>query len=741
MKTKINSLHNRIIAGCMLLLPVFSACDKDKMEWGRDPRYGEVTVAELPLALREAISRYEPLKDYAPFSIGAGIDFSLYTGDAVYRDLVHANFQEVTPGNELKHRFMVGADGQLNFEPVDGVIDQLTQAGLKIYGHTLVWHQNQNASYLNSLIAPTVVPSAGGSIVDVGPLATGTFTGWSRNNAGGMSVVENGGLSNGPALRLEVTSAGNEWDTQLMSPDIPATEGHHYEISFWIKSDGPGGGRMSFAGMANNYPWLNGGALFETSGTWTKMTYSTSTLGSDFTATANAIKIAFDLGKIPGVYYVDINSISVIDEDAEPTEYNYVANGGFESGALGDWAVLNGGAGIEATDADKHGGNYSVKMTSAATSGNAWDLQLESPELPLEAGKDYTFSFYVKSNVVGKGRVSFPGLSNQYPWMDWQGTGAAEAFTTGTDWSLISVDLNGLAYGSGNSVKLSFDFGYLPDVTYYVDDIKVVEKGGGGGTPGGTLIIEKTPAEKAQIIGDALKAWITGVAGHYKGKIHAWDVVNEAMTESGSLRTGASATDPASDEFYWQDYLGKDYAVTAFNLARQADPDAKLFINDYNLESGTLAKLDGLIEFVQYIESQGATVDGIGTQMHLQLSSDKDNIAAMFEKLAATGKLIKVTELDIRAGTNAPTPEQYAEQAEMYRYVVEMYSKHIPEAQRYGITVWGISDHPREHEYWIPDDAPNLWDQNYDRKHAYKGFADGLAGRDVSEDFSGELEY
>ncbi|MDD5184425.1 MAG: endo-1,4-beta-xylanase [Paludibacter sp.] len=65
----------------------------------------------------------------------------------------------------------------------------------------------------------------------------------------------------------------------------------------------------------------------------------------------------------------------------------------------------------------------------------------------------------------------------------------------------------------------------------------------------------------------------------------------------------------------------------------------------------------------------------------------------------------------------------------------------MPESQRYGITIWGISDNAKEHTNSIPDDAPCLWDANYARKHAYKGFADGLAGEDVSAGFSGELQY
>jgi len=724
-----------------------NSCYDDKMKWGRDPSYGEITSAELPLALQEKISRYDVLKSYTDMILGIGIDLDLYMENETYRNIVNQNFDEITVGYHMKHGAMVNSNGQLNFTKVDGLINKLKEANLSVFGHTLVWHQNQNASYLNSLIAPQIIPSPGESQLDVSALLDGSFTGWSRNNAGGITVVQGAGLNNGPAVRFETTTAGNEWDTQLASPEIPAVVGHAYEISFWIRSEAPGQGRMSFAGMINNYPWVNGGALFNTSASWTQITYnevwsSSENANVPFTAVANAIKIAFDMGKVTGVYYVDINSISVIDLDAAPVEVNYVNNGGFETGDLTGWSALNTGAGIEISNSEKFSGSYSVKLTSSSTAKNAWDLQLESDQIALDASKTYTFSFYIKSNVAGKGRVSFPGGvdGNQYPWMNWTGSGASEAFTTVAGaWTLISVELT-----NTSNVKLSFDMGYLPDVTYYIDDIKVIEKTLTRSSitfRSGPIIVDKTDEEKAQIIGEAMENWISQMVGHYKNDVHAWDVVNEPMNDAGQLRSGKNVTELAADEFYWQDYLGKDYAVTAFKLARQyGSPTDKLFINDYGLEN-SLAKCDGLIEYVTYIESKGAQVDGIGTQMHLSLSSDTTKIAQMFQKLAATGKLIKVSEMDIQIGTASPTIEQYAQQAALYKYVADMYMKYIPAEQRYGITVWSVSDNADEHVNWLPNDAPCLWDKDYQRKHAYKGFADGLAGRDVSADFTGELEY
>ena len=124
---------------------------------------------------------------------------------------------------------------------------------------------------------------------------------------------------------------------------------------------------------------------------------------------------------------------------------------------------------------------------------------------------------------------------------------------------------------------------------------------------------------------------------------------------------------------------------------------------------------------MEYIESKGAKVDGIGTQMHIAIDSNKDNIAQMFQKLGATGKLIKVSELDIKVNTSSPTTENLAQQAEMYQYVIDMYKKYIPVDKQYGITIWGVSDNEKEHVIGYRMTLRTLWDANYARKHAYKG--------------------
>ncbi len=204
-------------------------------------------------------------------------------------------------------------------------------------------------------------------------------------------------------------------------------------------------------------------------------------------------------------------------------------------------------------------------------------------------------------------------------------------------------------------------------------------------------------------------------------------------TESGLSLNWAN--EAGNGHFYWGYYCGMDYAVKAFEYAAKYNPNgAKLFVNDYNLESNP-NKLAKLIEFVEYIDNNGAHVDGIGTQLHVSSSISKEQVDAMFKTLAATGKLVRITELDITVGTMTPSADQLQKQADCYQMILTSYFENIPENQQSAITLWTLSDNEKEHEYWLKDDAPNIFDASYGRKLAYKGVCDAIAGKDVSADF------
>ncbi|MDR0799654.1 MAG: endo-1,4-beta-xylanase [Dysgonamonadaceae bacterium] len=401
---------------------------------------------------------------------------------------------------------------------------------------------------------------------------------------------------------------------------------------------------------------------------------------------------------------------------------------GLKDDSFTDWQRLNPGAGITIVNDEGILGGKALRMISNTSSSQAYNLQLRSPVVVVGNGEEYTVSFFIRSDKTGKGRISFEkGSSNLYPYLDY-GTGTAgESFSTGTNWKQIRFNIT----VNSDELQLNFDLGYLPEVTYYidVDHLDIVP----ASVNTDPTAVEKTDAEKKQIIGDAFAYWIENMVGHYKNRVHAWDVVNEPVNDAGTgLRHGNGKGDDG-DIFHWQDFLGEDYLVTAFRLAREAgNSDDILFINDYNLESN-LNKCRKLIEFVQYIESKGQRVDGIGTQMHIAYNSDLENIAESFRLLAATGKQIKISELDIKVNTVSPDPARLQEQADMYYQVAKLYREIIPAAQQYGITVWCVSDNADEHANWLKDDAPCLWDAKYNRKMAYKNFLEGMTGKPADQ--------
>lgn len=268
----------------------------------------------------------------------------------------------------------------------------------------------------------------------------------------------------------------------------------------------------------------------------------------------------------------------------------------------------------------------------------------------------------------------------------------------------------------------------------------------------------QTPEEKKDTLTKAMDRWIKGMMEACQGKVKAWDVVNEALAgedkdgdgyyDLQSATRGTVSKDDAKNNFYWQDYLGDlDYVRTAVRLARQYGPkDVKLFINDYNLESDWDGnkKLKSLIHWIQLWEGDGVTkIDGIGSQMHIacymdkQVEESKKNaIVNMFKLLAQSGKLVRISELDMclvdkdfkNVNTADVTEEQHHAMADLYKFVVSKYFEIIPVAQQWGICQWDATDSPAN-SGWLPNCPTGLWDLNYNRKHTYAGFADGLQGK------------
>jgi endo-1,4-beta-xylanase len=208
------------------------------------------------------------------------------------------------------------------------------------------------------------------------------------------------------------------------------------------------------------------------------------------------------------------------------------------------------------------------------------------------------------------------------------------------------------------------------------------------------------------------------VVGRYAGRIRVWDVVNEAIADDGSFRDSV-----------WHRAIGRRYIDIAFRAAREADPGALLFYNDYGIER-TSQHADAAYELVVGLLRRKVPLDGVGLQMHLDVGH-RDEVPALGPSLARVADLglrVHVTELDVRMKLNGrPTTEQLAAQADVYRRVLRA-CLDTPRCEMLGL--WGFND---SHS-WIPhfykgEGAALILDDEYRKKPSYHALAAELRGR------------
>ncbi|EPS39284.1 hypothetical protein H072_6922 [Dactylellina haptotyla CBS 200.50] len=199
------------------------------------------------------------------------------------------------------------------------------------------------------------------------------------------------------------------------------------------------------------------------------------------------------------------------------------------------------------------------------------------------------------------------------------------------------------------------------------------------------------------------------VAGRYKGKIYAWDVANEVVADGGGMRSSV----------FSQVFGDWTFLDVAFKAAKAADPNAKLCLNDYNINF-TGAKLNTFVQVVKDLKSRGVPIDCVGTQTHTSVGgSDIPNYKNTLTTLAGTGCEVQITELDIAMSTTTSTSALQQQQRNDYKTIV---SACMGTSACSGITLWGVDDA----NTWITGKHPLLWDENFAKKPAYQGFVDGI---------------
>jgi endo-1,4-beta-xylanase len=395
-------------------------------------------------------------------------------------------------------------------------------------------------------------------------------------------------------------------------------------------------------------------------------------------------------------------------------------NGGFELGSatsFDNWSTFNAANGatinVGSGANEVRTGTRSLKVINPVPNpDNQWRVQVASDLFNTVNGKQYNISYWVKA-ATADGSIR---LSTQT-----SGGGSAQYQTDqtiGTSFQQVSWTFT----ANSTQTRILFDMGLVAN-TYFIDDVSVKE------------VIPASSHEMVEKLDEALKNWITAIVTRYKGKVKAWDVVNELFADNGNIRNNNNTSTSSSDVFVWSHYMGREFAVKAFHYAKEADPGALLFINDYNLESSNTAKLDSLVSYVKELQAKGVKIDGIGTQMHISLNTTSNAIDNMFKKLAATGLKVRISELDIRVNPSDRadftfTPAIAADQSAKYHYVISSYLKNVPVAQQHGITFWGVDDASS----WIvvsqrKNDFPLLFDKNFYKKPAYEGVLKALKGK------------
>lgn len=681
----------------------------------------------------QTIAQYEYLNDYAPlkeyldrgahpgFKVSAALGVDEFNQQGPLFRLAAHNFDEIVAGNAMKMASCVNDQGVMDFSKVSSFIAAAEDAGVSVYGHTLAWHAQQPKKWLEKLLA----------------------------------------------------------DKELK---IDPNQKTFKELSRQTYTDG----KFPFYQMGCAPDIINGSIHFVPTGDWSQF----------FCMTGCSMKA----GNYVAVLHIKSTKEGMISLTAQN------GWGGDAQNITKKFAVkANEWVDAEVALDDIQGGNYDFILKPETFDGTL-DLQsvtvgqYESPAMEVEQEVKYQtyqdgpFPYF----QMGCAPEVINGSMHFVPTGDWsQFFCLAGAALTPGDYA---VDVEIKSTKAGN-IKMTVQNGWGGDAESFTGSVLLkegwttarfkmtLEQGGNYDfilkpeTFNATLDLKSvsvkkivkmnsiplTPKEKSDTLTWAMNKWISGMMQATEGKVKAWDLINEAVAGEGNVNGFyplQTANENNPDDFFWQDYFTPEmYGPIVEKAARDAyaavegtnPADLKLFINDYNLESDwdNNQKVKSLVYWIGVWEKKGqelgynTKIDGIGSQMHISyyenpqtLESKKKGIQNMLKIMAETGKLVRISELDmgyVDAEGNDVTTAQLEKlpidkrvakekaMAEYYKWIIEQYFAIVPTSQQYGICQWCLTDSPASSS-WRGGLPVGLWNLNYQRKPAYGGFAEGLSG-------------
>lgn len=681
----------------------------------------------------QTIAQYEYLNDYAPlkeyldrdahpgFKVSAALAVDEFNQQGPLFRLAAHNFDEIVAGNAMKMASCVNDQGVMDFSKVSSFVTAAEDAGVSIYGHTLAWHAQQPKKWLEKLLADKELDIDPNEKVEQ-EVKTQSFEGLSKFPfyvMGYEPEIINGVL----------TSKCDEWHQYFVVDGLSGLEeGKTYKVTAMIRATKEHTINVQF-------------------GNWGNLAEAKMKIGTEWKECSVEMQCppvtsgfsVFQPGSFDGTIEIKWVRVSKLETPAMEVEqevkHQTYQDGPFpyyQMGCAPD--VING----------------SIHFVPTGD----WSQFFCLPGLALTPG-NYAVDVEIKSTKAGNIKMTV-----QNGW-----GGDAESFTGNValkeGWTTARFKMT-LEQG-GN-----YDFILKPETFDATLDLKSVSV---------KQIVKMnsiplTPQEKSDTLTWAMNKWISGMMQATKGKVKAWDLINEAISGGGNvngfyaLQTEATSEHNPQD-FYWQDYFTPEmYGPIVEKAARDAyaavegttREDLKLFINDYNLESDwdNNQKVKSLVYWIGVWEKKGkelgwnTKIDGIGSQMHISyyeneqtLESKKKAIQNMLKIMAETGKLVRISEIDMgyvdkdgKDVTTAqleklPIEERVAKEkamAEHYKWIIEQYFKIVPVSQQYGICQWCLTDSPTD-SGWRPGQPVGLWNLNYQRKPAYGGFADGLANK------------